>query len=748
MTRVRIVGGAGGGAPLLGRGSELERLTDVLGRVRRGSAGVAFLEGEPGIGKTRLLEEALKAVASAGVLVFRAAAREIERSRPFGAIADALGLRGSAPDPERARLGRLLLDDAVGGEPSVQGANLRYQVVEAVVDHAERLALAGPVIFAFEDLHWADPSTVLTVHALARRLHDLPLGLLATFRPATTTRQLDRVVEEVVGSGAVHVVLGPLADDSIASLVTAVAGAPPGHRLREQLERAEGNPLFVVELLRALLDEKVVTVSSGQAELARFSLPPSLRLVLLTRFSHVSSDTLEVLKLASVLGSSFDVARLALVTKRSTLELSPMLEEALRAGILREAGARLAFRHDLIREAMYEDVPAPVRAGLHLEAAWVLADAGATPIEVADHVTLGARRGDRRAIEWLHGAARHALPLAPVSAAELLERALTLVEPTDPGRDRLLADLVVAKMWSGAICEAEELARQILARPHDPEVTTSVRLVLIDALSLQGRVVDAIGESELAIREPALPGGVRAQLRALAASGAVYQGQPDRAVAAVEEARREGEQAGDDTAVCLALTVLGFVSLVKAKTEEAIALLTDALRRSKHSPSKAALRSTYSPYILLGLALAEGDRLEEATHAFQEGLRHSEELGFAGNLPLFHWGLAQFYFLTGKWDDALVEAEAGLPWLAMSAQEWGRPWHTSPWPWSPCTATSWTGRRRSWPWRRRPSPPSGHTSSSTGSRQGAPCSSRLPETGRRHWRSCSAAGSGGWVSKR
>lgn len=128
--------------------------------------------------------------------------------------------------------------------------------------------------------------------------------------------------------------------------------------------------------------------------------------MLLRRLSYLPVETVEVLTLAAVLGSTFDVAQLALVTRRPVVELMRVLDEALRAGILAECGTRLTFRHDLIREALYSDVALPIRTGLHLEVGRALAQAGAPAIQVAEHLALGAPPGDTDAVSWLHEAAR------------------------------------------------------------------------------------------------------------------------------------------------------------------------------------------------------------------------------------------------------------------------------------------------------------------------------------------------------
>lgn len=650
--------------PLLGRQAELNRVLDAFRRVREGAGATVFLEGEPGIGKTRLVDEALAAGASPKVKVARSAAREVEKNRPFGLIADALDLLPSSADPERAGIASLIVGGGLDADRTVDlkaGPSIRYQVVEAILRLAERQALTDPIVLVLEDLHWADPSSVLTVHMLASRLRDLPVGLIATFRPGgSRDRDLDRVVEALEADGADRLVLGPLGATEVAALVTALVGARPGRRLGQQLEGAKGNPLFVLELVRALSEEHALKVSNGAIELERTSLPPTLRLMLLRRFAHVSSDTLDILRVASVLGSTFDVRRLSLVTGRSTADLAPLLHEAIRSFIVSDAGTELAFRHDLIREAMYDDLPAAVRAGLHLDTAWALADAGATPIQVAEHLALGAQPGDRRALQWLHSAARDILALAPASAAGLLERALALVPEPGPSQDALVADLVVASLWSGRLTQAEELARSLLRRAHDPAVGMAVRGALIDVLGLQGRVPEMIHECQLAMTDRGLPGAVRAQLRALSAVGLLYSTDISAATAPAAEARREADEVGDDTAACFALSVSGLAAMMQARAHEAVTYLEDAVVRADRDPSKGSLRSTYSPYCMLGLALVEVDQLRDAERAFHTGLRLSQELGASSNLPLFHWGLAECHFLAGKWDEAVAEAETGF----------------------------------------------------------------------------------------
>ena len=159
------------------------------------------------------------------------------------------------------------------------------------------------------------------------------------------------------------------------------------------------------------------------------SLPPTLRLTILRRLSFLPDDTLRALRAASVLGSSFPLTELATTTGRSALELSSDLAEAIRARVLEDDGGHLRFRHDLLREAVYEDLPASVRVALHREAGQRLARAGAPAVAVAEHLARGAETGDADAVAWLTRAAREAAPRSPAVAADLLERAIGVADP-------------------------------------------------------------------------------------------------------------------------------------------------------------------------------------------------------------------------------------------------------------------------------------------------------------------------------
>ncbi len=263
--------------------------------------------------------------------------------------------------------------------------------------------------------------------------------------------------------GAAHLGLPALDDPAVTALATAVAGAPPGARLSGQLSWAAGNPLFVIELVKALRDQKILTVHHGRAEVVDLLLPNTLPMTILRRMSFLPKATLEVLKVAAVLGREFSVAELAAVTGRSAVALLPELDAALRADLLGQGPAGgLAFRHELMREAIYHDLALPLRQGIHREVAKSLTDAGVPVVRLADHLFLGASATDPESLRWLRRAAAEAAPRSPAVAVKLCERVFELTCADDPDHDAVAAELAP---WDPAACRCPAWHRRLDRAP-------------------------------------------------------------------------------------------------------------------------------------------------------------------------------------------------------------------------------------------------------------------------------------------
>jgi DNA-binding CsgD family transcriptional regulator/TolA-binding protein len=647
------------GPRLRGRELELGALGDAFDQVASGDPAIVVVEGEAGIGKSRLLAHALDDARARRLEVVTGRAQELERTRPFGVLADLLACTASSPDPRRRAVAALLATHLGDQGPVTVSSDpgLQFQAVDAFCDLVEALAVDRPLVVAVDDLQWADPSSLLTLATLGGRLGDVPLALIGSLRLLPRPPELARTLAALDAVGARRLPLGPLGDEAVAELVAEVFAAEPGRRLLAEVAGAGGNPLFVTELVGALLQEGAIQVVDGRAEVAEMTLPPTLRLTILRRLSLLPEDTLQVLRAASILGSSFSLTELSTTTGRSALELSSVLAEALRARVLDDDGRRLKFRHDLLGEALYEDIPAGVRLGLHREAGRRLARSGAPALQVAEHLARGAGPGDAEAVAWLTRAASEAAPRSPAVAADLLERAVGLADPADPARDRLLVERAGALMWSGRLADAEAACRSLLGRDPDPSVAAPARLLLARTLATQGRLRDSIRELERVQQSPALSDELRAGARAAEALARLQLGDLDGAVTAAEQARTAAVP-GEHPAAILAVTSLAIVAELRADLDRGLRLIDEAVRLADHSAGRRGHQEVV--HLARGNVLMALDRFEDARSTLQTGRRISEELGVRWRLPLYQAVLGMERFLAGAWDDAMAELEAAL----------------------------------------------------------------------------------------
>ena len=203
----------------------------------------------------------------------------------------------------------------------------------------------------------------------------------------------------VVRRGGEMITLEPLPETDVTALITAMVGAPPGDGLRQLTAQAAGNPLYVRELIDALMRDQ------ARADRGRWPSSPCRRpapglagRVLNDRLSSVSPETAQLLRAAALLGGRFAATDLAVVLRQPVSGLAAGLQEAVAAGILAGAGAELVFRHPLIRQALYESLPLALRTALHVEAARELAAAGADALSVAQQLSAADGRG--RAGRW------------------------------------------------------------------------------------------------------------------------------------------------------------------------------------------------------------------------------------------------------------------------------------------------------------------------------------------------------------
>jgi DNA-binding SARP family transcriptional activator len=341
-------------APLYGRRREQETLAELVAA----GHGIVVLIGEPGIGKTRLLEELATRAGAVGARVFAGRAFDAERVRPYGAWIDALRPSG--------------LDAALGRGDAAD----REDLFEAV---ARQLAAQAPALIVLDDLHWLDEASLALLHYVVRSPHATRLLVAGAARGGELIDNPPalRLIRTLRREGALREVeLGPLAADDVAALARGVAGDVDGERV---FAESAGNPLFALEVARAL--------ARGAA------VAESLDVLIDERLGKLDDRARAVLSFAAALGRTFAPDVLAAVAGLAAADLVTAVDELERRGVLRASAIGYDFTHDLVRRGAYRQMSEPRRRLVHLQIARALAKLpdpdGALAGDVAHHAGLG-----------------------------------------------------------------------------------------------------------------------------------------------------------------------------------------------------------------------------------------------------------------------------------------------------------------------------------------------------------------------
>jgi DNA-binding CsgD family transcriptional regulator len=648
-------------ASLVGREAEIRQLRGALHAVAAGRGGTAMVVGEPGIGKSALLSEALAGAPRLGCELLWGVADELSQRFPLQVMLECLRVDARSADPYRAEISALL-----GGGASTGMLRVGDPVpaaAERMLSLVDQLCARSPVVVVVDDLQWADEASLHVWHRLTRVVRQLPLLVVGASGPVPARPELAPLRRTVQDLDGLLVELAPLADDAVAGLVTELVGAAPGVELGRLARQAGGNPLYVRELVDAVLREGAVTTGAGTAKLARdgFQAPLSLIAAVERRLDLLPARSVPVLRWAALLGQECAVADLALVTSLPLAEAADVVAEAARAGVVSPAGpdggelSRLRFRHALTWRALYEAVPQAMRVALHRQAAQALADAGA-PVERVAEQLLATPATDRWVVGWIAGTAEALGRRAPLIAIELIERGIAHTAFGDPQREVLVAHLVGVLFRLGRMAETEARARQALATVGQPERLAHVRWILGYVLLQQARAGEALDAVEQGLADPDLPLLWAARLEALRSLVlAKGWGDPADTTAAVEQAIATGERAGDRFAVAHALSSLFCVHAAHRQYVDGLAVVDRALAVLGDDTEHTDLRTVlldHRVFILQNL-----DRLGEA-EATLRAVRELADTEDDTHRTRLHIAAGVHHYWVGRWDDALAELGA------------------------------------------------------------------------------------------
>lgn len=332
-----------------------------------------------------MLGDPANAAATRGFSVMRGAADEVRRLAPLTPLLSALKESSHS----------LLASGGIGGNDA---ADVRFWLMEQLRGRLEERAAGGPLLLTLDDLHWADPTTLLALRLLPPELALYPLVWILTRTIGSVDSALNRLYEVLEGDGGTRIVLGMLDDLAVAEVAGDAFDASADAGLLALAKEAGGNPLILVELFQGLRDENSVEVDGGHARLVSARLPRRLHTITRRRLEMLSARTRHLLQVAAVLGHSFSVDDLAAMLGERTGRLVPSLEEAMAAEIVVSQADVLAFRHHLLWRAVSETLALPVRQALHREAGEMLLCRGGSAVPAAAHLMTYARPGDTRAL--------------------------------------------------------------------------------------------------------------------------------------------------------------------------------------------------------------------------------------------------------------------------------------------------------------------------------------------------------------
>ncbi|MGZ8513982.1 MAG: ATP-binding protein [Candidatus Limnocylindrales bacterium] len=675
--------------PIVGRNVELASLTEAIDGI--GPAGrFLVIEGEPGIGKTRLAAAVTEAVRERAGIALESRGYAGESAIPLSMIAELVRAGMAHPDASArlqdvdpaslsvvARLvpipGVIPIGVPRDGDPF--GRIRLFDALAAVLDALVRGPHPG--ILWIDDLHLADASTLEFLGYLAHRLADHPLGLLVTWR----AEDLDPISRERLlahpGIGVpTRVTLGRLARPDVAVLAGAVLGSPPGQtRIDALFEGSEGLPLYIIEAL-AEPDSSFTTTPGGVQALLR------------ARISSVSEVGRQILAAAAVIGRSFDPDLVRATSGRSDEETVESLEELIRRGLVREvetAGTdepRLDFTHASLRDVAYESLSLVRRRLLHARVAGALAHspspAGVGGVRwslIAYHETLAG--GTEAAAEAHRRAGDDARSIfANEEAREHLEAALGLGHPAVAELRTSLAEvLTLLGDYEGALSHLESASA--LAGPEQ-QAAIEYRMGQVYARRGDWARADRHLAAALAANDdPAM------RSRMLVDRSAVIgrSGDPDGAERFAREAHNLAEAGGDLIGVARALDLLGILARRKGDLAAARAVLERAISIGAAAEARDAAGPAVDPGVriaalnTLALVCADEGDTTKAIELTRDALERCARQGDRHRQAALENNLADLLQRTGRLDEAMDHLKRAV---SLFAEIGGRPGELEP----------------------------------------------------------------------
>ena len=535
-------------APLLEREPEVERLRGFLQAAGRRAGGALVIEGAPGIGKSRLLEEVRACAPDLGIDVLNARATELEQGFPFGVVRQLFErplLEADTAERDRWLSGAAALaaDVLTGATPSASRAppdpsasDRGYALQHGLYWLVSNLSADSPLALVVDDLQWCDGPSARTLAFIARRIEGQPLAFIAATRPLDPAMTPEAAA--LVADPAVELLRpSPLTEASVRSMVAARLSDPPADRfVRACFEVTGGNPFLLGELLDEAAALQLEPTAAAATQVSDM-VPRGVANAVLLRLTRLPAPAAALARVLSALGDGAQIGDAARLAGMTDADVEAAIAALIAAGVM-EPGGTLRFAHPILRSAIYGDLSPVERERLHRVAATILRERGAPAGQVAAHVMYTEPAADPDAVALLREAARNAMALGDAtSAAALLARALD-EPPAEGDREAVLFELGQALARAGAP-EAIEPLTEVVERGEDTAAIATAAIELSGMLFFASRPAD--GAAILRRAQERIPTGEPAReqlevaLLGLSSTSASARREAEPAIAALRD---------------------------------------------------------------------------------------------------------------------------------------------------------------------------------------------------------------------
>ncbi len=614
---------------LIGRQPEQRQLAAALERAAAKTSSTIVIEGEPGIGKTRLREDIRDRALAQGWVVLDCRCAEFDGDRPFVPVIAALeelGDRLGDEVPTEITDGLALFRATASITPDETAHHNRAEsqgdrIVRLIVEGLHEVARTRSLLVLFDDAHWIDEASARVLWDMVRRRPMTALLTVATFRPSTRENVL-ALRRALDSHGASNIHLGSLSPTDTLELASEVLGGPVGPEAALLLRDAGGNPLFITELLKGVSE-----VERGEADPQLGRVPPSLVSLVSRRFLAFPESTRDLLFDAALLGLTVDVKILALAHNVDITLLLARLEPAFEQRILVTRDGVLGFQHAVVQAIVADSRPDASRRLRHRDLAERLSAVKVPASMVAEHHWKSSPFHHVDAHLWMQRAADEVRPLSLEAALTWLERALACLPD---GHPRLDIQMEIAKhlVLVGRLSEAEAICSMSGdTNTVDDEVRRRLTLIALTTMAGRTRQDEAMAHVDwlIAHYDPRDPQQV--EMLGWKALLLVYRGDLDEAERVARRGLEMEVWANPTFMVSRPHEALGVVALLRGDLERALEHTARATETYEHHEN--VFTTIMTPHFSRSMALISSRPLPEVIAVIEQGYQSCDRAGHA-----------------------------------------------------------------------------------------------------------------------